>query len=179
MEIAAPSSPWTGSKTLGLLSAPRTLRLRLLADPPLNGNAIEVKTAQRVDEPVQCGHIPDMDESDFGFAPPFCTLAPDDCATMTDVRAGVDEIDRMLVVLLARRQGYMDAAARIKPLRAQVRDEARIQQVLDNVAANSVRAGLSWAIAEPVWRTLMERCIAHEFMVYDDLKPGGNPGDGV
>lgn len=92
---------------------------------------------------------------------------------MTDVRAGVDEIDRALVRLIARRQGYMDAAARIKPNRAAVRDEARIQQVLDNVRAAGEQAGLSWAIAEPVWRTMMERCIAHEFAVYDRLKPQG------
>jgi isochorismate pyruvate lyase len=95
--------------------------------------------------------------------------APDPlaCQTMTDVRAGVDEIDRMLVALLVRRQGYMDAAARIKPNRNVVRDEARIQQVLDNVKAEAEALGLSWAIAEPVWRELMERCIAHEFAVWD------------
>jgi isochorismate pyruvate lyase len=119
-----------------------------------------------------------MDDSDLSFAPPYRTLAPDDCATMIDVRAGVDEIDRMLVTLLARRQGYMNAAARIKLTRAVVRDEARIQQVFDNVAANAARAGLSWDIAEPVWRILMERCIAHEFLVYDQLKPEQKPADG-
>jgi isochorismate pyruvate lyase len=86
---------------------------------------------------------------------------------MTDVRAGVDEIDRLLVALIARRQGYMDAAARIKPTRSVVRDEARIGQVLANVKAEAERRGLSWGIAEPVWRELMERCIAYEFDVWD------------
>jgi len=80
----------------------------------------------------------------------FEALDPDACQTMLDVRAGVDEIDRMLVALIARRQGYMHAAARIKPSRDVVRDEARIQQVLDNVKAEAEQAGLSWAIAEPV-----------------------------
>lgn len=103
----------------------------------------------------------------------FDATNPQDCATMLDVRQGVDEIDRLLVQIIARRQGYMDAAARIKPDRAAVRDEARIQQVLDNVRTHAEAAGLSWAIAEPVWRTMMERCIAHEFDVYDRLKPGG------
>ncbi len=86
---------------------------------------------------------------------------------MLDVRAGVDEIDRMLVALITRRQGYMDAAARIKPSRSVVRDEARIQQVLDNVKASAEASGLSWSIAEPVWREMMERCIAYEFGVWD------------
>jgi isochorismate pyruvate lyase len=92
---------------------------------------------------------------------------PEACDTMLDVRAGVDEIDRMLVALIARRQGYMDSAARIKPNREVVRDEARINQVLANVKAEAERQGLSWAIAEPVWREMMERCIAHEFDVWD------------
>lgn len=97
----------------------------------------------------------------------FSAPDPEVCETMLDVRAGVDEIDRLLVALIARRQGYMDAAARIKPSRAVVRDEARIQQVLSNVRAEAERHGLSWAIAEPVWRELMERCIAYEFDVWD------------
>lgn len=98
---------------------------------------------------------------------PLVAPAPEACATMTDVRAGVDEIDRALVRLIARRQGYMDAAARIKTTRASVRDEARIQQVLDNVRASAAAAGLSWTIAEPVWRTMMEACIAYEFEKWD------------
>ena len=97
----------------------------------------------------------------------FAAPAPEVCATMPEVRAGVDEIDRALVKLIARRQGYMDAAARIKQTRASVRDEARIQQVLDNVRANAGAAGLSWTIAEPVWRTMMEACIAYEFEKWD------------
>jgi len=103
------------------------------------------------------------------FKPDARFQAPDPqaCETMKDVRAGVDEIDRMLVALITRRQGYMDAAARIKPDRNVVRDEARIQQVLDNVKVEAERHGLSWTIAEPVWREMMERCIAYEFEVWD------------
>ncbi len=89
---------------------------------------------------------------------------------MKDVRAGVDEIDRLLVALIARRQGYMDAAARIKKSRDTVRDEARIRDVLGKVKAEAQHQGLSWAIAEPVWREMMERCIAHEFEVWDALQ---------
>ena len=99
---------------------------------------------------------------------------PDDCRDMTDVRQGVDEIDRMLVALIARRQGYMDAAARIKTDRNVVRDEKRIQDVLAKVKAECARQGLSFeAIAEPVWREMMERCIAYEFEVWDDLRAPG------
>jgi isochorismate pyruvate lyase len=96
--------------------------------------------------------------------------APADCATMAEVRAGVDGLDRQLVALLAERQRYMDAAARIKPDREAVRDVARIEDVVAKVKAEARRAGLSDAIAEPVWRMLIERCIAYEFEVWDRLR---------
>lgn len=106
----------------------------------------------------------------------FTAPDPDACRDMTDVRQGVDEIDRMLVALIARRQGYMDAAARIKTDRNVVRDEARIQDVLNKVRAEAEKHGLSWDIAEPVWRQMMERCIAYEFEVWDALRaPGAAP----
>lgn len=97
---------------------------------------------------------------------------PADCTTMTEVRQGVDAIDRMVVVLLAERQGYMDAAARIKSERDVVRDPARIEDVVAKVKAAARQAGLSEAIAEPVWRTLIDRCIAYEFAVWDKSREG-------
>jgi isochorismate pyruvate lyase len=96
--------------------------------------------------------------------------SPADCQTMSEVREGVDALDRMIVELLAQRQGYMDAAARIKPDRGVVRDAARIEEVVARVKAAAREAGLSQAIAEPVWRTLIDRCIAYEFGVWDKLR---------
>ena len=93
--------------------------------------------------------------------------APEDCASMAEVRQGVDALDRALVQLLAERQRYMDAAARIKPDRSVVHDDARIEDVVAKVLAAAGPAGLSPAIAEPVWRTLIDRCIAHEFETFD------------
>lgn len=95
---------------------------------------------------------------------------PAACMTMAEVRQGVDALDRLLVSVLAERQRYMDAAARIKQDREAVRDLARVEDVVAKVKAAAREAGLSEAIAEPVWRTLIERCIAHEFGVWDALR---------
>ena len=70
-------------------------------------------------------------------------IPPQDCRSMGEVRTGVDAIDRALVALLAERQGYMDAAARIKIDRSVVHDAGRIEQVVANVLAEADRAGLS------------------------------------
>ena len=96
--------------------------------------------------------------------------APAQCTTMKEVRQGVDALDRALVVLLAERQGYMDAAARIKPDRTAVRDVARVEDVVTKVLHAAREAGLSEAIAEPVWRTMIDRCIAYEFEVWDKTR---------
>ncbi len=89
-----------------------------------------------------------------------------DCASMDEVRAEIDRIDRQLVRLLAKRQAYIEAAARIKDLESEVRLEWRIEDVVSKVLAAAHREGLSKRIAEPVWRELIERCIEHEHEVF-------------
>ena len=98
------------------------------------------------------------------------TKSPEDCQNMAEVRAGVDALDRELVRLLVTRQAYMKAAARIKPNREAVYDEARIEDVVAKVLIEAKKSGLSGDIAEPVWRKLIERCIAHEFDVWDKTR---------
>ncbi len=92
-----------------------------------------------------------------------------DCTTMAEVRAGVDALDRALVALLARRFAYMDAAARIKPARSHVRDEARKAQVIAQAAAAAAAAGLPDGLAETLWEVLVEASIAHELGMWDRL----------
>lgn len=96
-------------------------------------------------------------------------MAPEACLTMKDVRAGVDALDQELVALLARRFGYMDAAARIKAGRDQVRDEARKAQVIANASAAAAAAGLPAGLAETLWEALVEASIAHELVKWDTL----------
>lgn len=94
-------------------------------------------------------------------------LTGPDCTTMAEVRAGVDQVDRELVALLVRRFAYMDAAARIKPERGQVRDEGRKAQVIANVRAEAMRVGLPAERLADFWDRLVEHSIAYEFDVFD------------
>jgi isochorismate pyruvate lyase len=93
--------------------------------------------------------------------------APADCTTLAEVRAGVDQVDRDLIALLARRFGYMDAAARIKPDRAAVRDEVRKAQVIANARAAAAEAGVPRALVADVWERLVEGSIAYELAAFD------------
>ncbi len=96
---------------------------------------------------------------------------PETCQDMAEVRAGVDALDQELVGLLAVRQRYMDAAARIKPERGKVYDADRVEDVVAKVKASAQAAGLSDIIAETVWRVLVELCIAYELEAWDRLHP--------
>ncbi len=92
---------------------------------------------------------------------------PDACASMNELREAIDALDSRLVALLAVRQAYIERAAQLKTGRDQVRDVERIEEVVAKVIAEGRRSGLSAEIAEPVWRTLIEASIRHEFDAFD------------
>lgn len=95
-------------------------------------------------------------------------LAPTNCTTMIEVRSGVDSLDRDLLALLARRFAYMDAAARIKPTREAVRDEARKQAVIANARAAAASTGVPDALVVELWERLVEASIAYELAAFDE-----------
>ena len=95
---------------------------------------------------------------------------PDDCQTMLEVRAGVDQTDRELVDLLARRFGYIRATARIKQDRATVRDEARKAPVIAAAADRAANAGMPREAIADLWERLVEASIAYELVQWDRLR---------
>ena len=92
---------------------------------------------------------------------------PEDCQTMVEVREGVDALDRELVALLATRFGYMRAAARIKPTRDAVRDEARKASVIAAAVAEAEARGVPADVIGDIWERLVEGSIAYEFGEWD------------
>ncbi len=99
-------------------------------------------------------------------------LSPDACTSMAEVRAGVDALDRELVALLAKRFGYMRAAARIKPSRMAVRDEARKASVIAAAVAEAQARGIPADVIGDLWERLVEGSIAYEFAEWDSLRTG-------
>ena len=89
-------------------------------------------------------------------------LPPADCQTMAQVRQGVDALDVRLIALLAERFGYMRAAARIKPDRTMVRDEARKAEVIANAVAAAIAQGVPEDLVADLWQRLVEGSIAYE-----------------
>jgi len=97
---------------------------------------------------------------------------PEQCVTMSEVRAGIDDIDRRVVELVARRFRFMDAAARIKPDRDAVRDEVRKAEVLAKVDKAAADAGVDRSLIARIYEELIEGSIAYEFVEFDRLRAG-------
>jgi isochorismate pyruvate lyase len=94
------------------------------------------------------------------------------CASMEEVRAEIDALDRQIVTLLADRLHYIDEAARLKQSRDQVRDEARIADVLRKVSAEAKHVGADAGVVQAAFRSLIEASILHELDEFDRLRRG-------
>lgn len=94
-------------------------------------------------------------------------IEPEQCQTMAEVRAGVDELDGRIVGLLAMRFRLMDAAARIKPTRDKVRDEERKAAVLEHVRGEAAAAGAPADVIVSVYDYLVEASINYELERFD------------
>ena len=68
---------------------------------------------------------------------------------------------------MRRRFDYMDAAARIKPERGHVRDEARKAQVIAQARAAAEAQGLPGEAIAALWDRLVEASIAYELAAFD------------
>jgi len=97
-------------------------------------------------------------------------IAPEDCDTMAEVRAGIDALDQQLVDLLAVRFRFMTAAARIKADRGAVRDEDRKAAVIANAKAAAARVGVPPEVVGDIWERLVEGSIAYEFDRWDEKR---------
>ena len=94
-------------------------------------------------------------------------IAPEHCRSMTEVRAGVDEIDEEIVRLLGIRFRFMEAAARIKLNREEVRDEERKAAVIDHVRQCAGAADVPLELVVRLYDMLIEGSIAYELERFD------------
>ena len=88
---------------------------------------------------------------------------PQDCTEMVHVREAIDDIDKHLVDLIAKRFAYVDRAWQIKqhgPEGAVV--PWRIQQVIDKVRDRADERGLPPELAEALWRQMIGWFIQYE-----------------
>ncbi len=88
---------------------------------------------------------------------------PEDCGSMAELRVEIDQLDRQLIELIAKRTTYIDRAAVLKQSeKMPARITSRVEEVVDNVKQLAKQHNLDPEIAETVWRDLIEWSIAKE-----------------
>ncbi len=92
------------------------------------------------------------------------------CSTMDEVRRHIDALDDVLVPLLVTRGGYMTQAARIKQDAGQVRDEERIEAIIERVRSRAAVEGGQPEVLEAIYRSMMEAYIAFEHREFARLR---------
>jgi isochorismate pyruvate lyase len=78
------------------------------------------------------------------------------------LRKNIDEIDSMIITLLAKRADFVTAAAKLKKSEEFVCDPKRVNQVLRNVREKAAGKGLDPAIAEEIYRTVIHCFLSTE-----------------
>lgn len=92
------------------------------------------------------------------------------CENMAELRDEIDSLDRTLVELLGLRQGYMDQAACLKKDRNMVRDQDRVDDVLQKIRCHAEKAGAHPELVENLYKSMIEWCINYELRVFDQLE---------
>ena len=92
------------------------------------------------------------------------------CTSLDQVRQRIDQIDRELVTLLAKRGGLVTQAARFKKTTDDVRAPARVEQVITKVRGLAEQTGASPVVVEQVYRAMIAAFINEELHTHAALQ---------
>ena len=95
------------------------------------------------------------------------------CATLAEVRANIDRIDRAIVALLAERGAYVKDAARFKRDSHQVAAPQRQAEVFARVRALAEELGAYPEVVEAAYRALVAGFVAREQTDFAAMAPVG------
>jgi isochorismate pyruvate lyase len=77
------------------------------------------------------------------------------CASLAEVRANIDRIDKQIVALMAERGRYVAEAGRFKADPAAVSAPARVEAIVAKVKALAREDGLAESVAERSYRAMI------------------------
>lgn len=87
---------------------------------------------------------------------------PTDCASLTDVRHAIDQVDQQIIALLGLRADYVRAAARFKTSESSVADPERVGEMIATRRSWSTREKLDPDFVERLYRDMVNYFISHE-----------------
>jgi isochorismate pyruvate lyase len=93
--------------------------------------------------------------------------APLPCPEMGKIREDIDSLDKDILQLLKKRLNLIEQAALVKPERNQVRDKARIDEVIALIRREAQKTNYPEDMAEVIWKNIIELSIDYEYDAYD------------
>jgi isochorismate pyruvate lyase len=96
-------------------------------------------------------------------------IAPDQCASLEEIRAGMDAVDRQIVELIAERVEYVRNAAKFKSSSANVAAPDRVAAVLKTRREWAEAKGLSGDVIEGLYRDLVAYSVSEEHKRWEEL----------
>lgn len=88
--------------------------------------------------------------------------SPEQCESMTDIRAEIDRLDRQVLALLGQRFAYVKAASKFKTSETTVRAPERLQAMLQQRRAWAEEEGLNADAIEKIYQDLVHHFINEE-----------------
>ncbi len=89
-------------------------------------------------------------------------LAPDDCASLTDIRQAIDGLDREVLTILGKRMQYVLAASRFKSDEKSIPAPDRVASMLVDRRRWAEENGLDGDFAESLFQQIVSWYIARQ-----------------
>ena len=90
--------------------------------------------------------------------------------SLDQIRTNIDEIDKEIVVLLSKRGNCVKQAARFKTTPDHIRDERRLEQIIEKVTLQAKEIDFDPYTIETIYRNMLEAFIQLEMKSYADLR---------
>ncbi len=87
---------------------------------------------------------------------------PEECKNMIDIRTEIDIIDKQIVELISQRAKYVDCAAKFKKDKTAVRDEKRVEAVIESKKALALEYGISPKLIGGIYRQMIDYFVDEE-----------------
>ena len=86
---------------------------------------------------------------------------------LNELRSEIDAVDSQIIAQLSKRASLVSAAGRLKKNEQGVRDPKRVEQIIEKVRAQAIKAGLAPELAEEVYRTIIGCFVRMELKAFD------------
>jgi isochorismate pyruvate lyase len=91
-------------------------------------------------------------------------------SSLDEIRANIDKLDNEIVILLCKRGECVKQAARFKRTTAHIKDQQRLEQVIEKVTSYAKDLGFDPFTIEVIYRHMIDAFIQLEKKAFANLK---------